>query len=632
MLIRSRQRILSFLMGCMAVCAVGLQVDGEELSLAISKSARQDLESIAQQLRGKSPAFVAWSAETKAERHQQLSAALKDLDALLQRSGEDREEGWKKYLRWDAVQEQMSAEKPDIRKLQPALAQFYKNHNGLEMGQFTGVRNTLRDYMNALVFQNAEGAKKSHTAQMAQLSKRLDAYLKQPNSEDAWAIGRGVGWLVRSRQSPEMRARLSGAFANDNLVLQASQRFVEINGSSEIEDTTDITDVILGTSITGVAETKGMITAAMVPNKDRVSIDIRLKGETTSKNVGTNRGVVIHNRGVTQINATKRVYFDLTGIHSDPAEAECTTDSTIDSIEAKSELMHRIAWKRVGKTKQKANSIASQHAEVRVEESVDTQAGEMLSKASETYQEQFRKPLLRRDGFPEVLLGQSTKDDLTIQLKQIGRFQVAAATPAPALIAPHDLAVRIHESLVRNLSETALAGVTLTDEGLEELLREAGAEVPEELQISPDRESWSITFSSSRPISVEFRQNKVTIAIRGRRFTQGERNIADPIQIAATYRLEKVGKGSKLTRDGDVAIDFIGRETLNARQVAFRTVLRRKFGALFKPEFASEGLQLPGAMEKLGALEVSELSSANGWFVLSWKISEKVLKTAGLVD
>ncbi|MEC9002946.1 MAG: hypothetical protein VX644_06205 [Planctomycetota bacterium] len=632
MLIRSRQRILSFLAGCVAVCAVGLQVDGEELSLAISKSARQDLESIAQQLREDSPAFVVWSAETKAERHQELSAALKDLDALLKRSGEDREEGWKKYLRWDAVQEQLSAEKPDIRQLQPALAQFYKNHNGLEMGQFTGVRNTLRDYMNALVFQNAEGAKKSHTAQMAQLSKRLDAYLKQPNSEDAWAIGRGVGWLVRSRQAPEMRARLSKAFANDNLVLQASQRFVEINGSSEVEDTTDITDVILGTSITGVAETKGLITAAMVPNKDRVSIDIRLKGETTSKNVGTNRGVVIHNRGVTQIDATKRVYFDLTGIHSDPAEAKCTTDSTIDSIEAKSELMHRIAWKRVGKTKQKANSIASQHAEVRVEESVDTQAGEMLGKVSETYQEQFRKPLLRRDGFPEVLLGQSTKDDLTIQLKQIGRFQVAAATPAPALTAPRDLAVRIHESLVRNLSETALAGVTLTDEGLEELLREAGAEVPEELQISPDRESWSITFSSSRPISVEFRQNKVTIAIRGRRFTQGERNIADPIRIAATYRLEKVGKGSKLTRDGEVAIDFIGRETLNARQVAFRTVLRRKFGALFKPEFASEGLQLPGAMEKLGALEVSELSSANGWFVLSWKISEKVLKTARLVD
>ena len=632
MRIRSRQRILSFLVGCMAVCAAGLQVDGEELSLALSKSARQDLESIAQQLRESSPGFVAWSAETKVERHQQLTAALKDLDALLERSGEDREKGWKKYLRWDAVQEQMSAEKPNIRQLQPSLAQFYKNHNGLEMGQFTAVRNTLRDYMNALVFQDAEGAKKSHAAQMAQLSKRLDAYLKQPNSEDAWAIGRGVGWLVRSRQAPKMRARLSGAFANDNLVLQASQRFVEINGSSEIEDTTDITDVILGTSIKGVAETKGMITAAMVPNKDRVSIDIRLKGETTSKNVGINRGVVIHNRGVTQINATKRMYFDLMGIHSDPAEAECTTDSTIDSIEAKSQMMQRIAWKRVGKTKQRANSIASQHAEVRVEESVDAQADEKFSKVSETYQEQFRKPLLRRDGFPEVLLGQSTKDDLTVQLKQIGRFQVAAATPAPALTAPRDLAVRIHESLVRNLSETALAGVTLTDEGLEELLREAGAEVPEELQISPDRESWSITFSSSRPISVEFRQDKVTIAIRGRRFTQGERNITDPIQIAATYRLEKVGKGSKLTRDGEVAIDFIGREILNARQVAFRTVLRRKFGALFKPEFASEGLQLPGAMEKLGALEVSELSSRNGWFVLSWKISEKVLKTAGLVD
>ena len=93
------------------------------------------------------------------ERRQQLNTALDELDALLQRSGEDREEGWKKYLRWDAVQAQLEAEQPDVRKLQPELAQFYRNHNGLEMDQFTGVRDSLRDYMNAIVFQDVDRAK-----------------------------------------------------------------------------------------------------------------------------------------------------------------------------------------------------------------------------------------------------------------------------------------------------------------------------------------------------------------------------------------------------------------------------------------------------------------------------------------
>ena len=626
----SQQRILGLLLGLIGALVSGIELSGEELSLAISKSVRLDLEGVAKGLKGNETGFVPWPAARLEERREQLNTAFEELDALLQRSGEDREEGWKKYLRWDAVQSQLEAENPDLRKLQPSLAQFYRNHNGLEMDQFTGVRDSLRDYMNAILFQDVERAKKLHAEQLSQLTKRLDAYLKNPNSEDAWAIGRGVGWLTRSQQEPEMEARLSQAFSHDNLFLQVSQRFVGINGGSEVEDVTDITDYILGTSIKGVAKTKGLITMAMIPNQKRVSIGILLKGETTSKNVGVNRGVVIHNRGVTQIDATKQIYFDAHGINSDPAEAKCTTDSTIDSIQAKSQMVQRMAWKRAGKTQDRANSIASRHAETRVEESVDQQAAEMLNELSDTYQEQFRKPLIRRDGFPQALTAQTTETELTVQVKQTGRFQIAAPSAPPELKKEHDLALRMHESLVRNLSETALAGVTLTDERLEELLREAGAEVPEELQVSPDRESWSITFSSARPISVEFREEQMTIAIRGRKFTQGERIISTPIRIAATYRVEQVGGGSKLTRVGDVAIDFIGRTALNARQVAFRTVLRRKFGAMFKPEFSSDGLQLPGEMEKVGPLDIAELSSRDGWFVLAWKIPQKALKSAAL--
>ena len=106
--------------------------------------------------------------------------------------------------------------------------------------------------------------------------------------------------------------------------------------------------------------------------------------------------------------------------------------------------------------------------------------------------------------------------------------------------------------------------------------------------------------------------------------------ISTPIRIAATYRVEQVGGGSKLTRVGDVSIDFIGQTSLNARQVAFRTVLRRKFGALFKPEFSNQGLQLPGEMEKIGPLDIAQLSSRDGWFVLAWKIPQKTLKSAAL--
>jgi len=51
---------------------------------------------------------------------------------------------------------------------------------------------------------------------------------------------------------------------------------------------------------------------------------------------------------------------------------------------------------------------------------------------------------------------------------------------------------------------------------------------------------------------------------------------------------------------------------------------------MFKPEFSSEGLQLPGEMEKVGPLDVVQLNSRDGWLVLAWKIPEKILKSAAV--
>ena len=123
----SQQRILGLLLGFIGVLVNGLEATGEELSLAISKSVRLDLEGVSKGLKESESKFVPWPAARLEERREQLDTALEELDALLQRSGEDREEGWKKYLRWDAVQSQLEADKPDLRKLQPSLAQFYRN-------------------------------------------------------------------------------------------------------------------------------------------------------------------------------------------------------------------------------------------------------------------------------------------------------------------------------------------------------------------------------------------------------------------------------------------------------------------------------------------------------------------------
>jgi hypothetical protein len=185
--------------------------------------------------------------------------------------------------------------------------------------------------------------------------------------------------------------------------------------------------------------------------------------------------------------------------------------------------------------------------------------------------------------------------------------------------------------MVGNAAEIVVAGRKLTDERLAEMLEEATGEVPEELQISQDKDPWSITFAAVRPFSVEFTGQTATLALRGRQFTRGDQEINDRMMITARYKLEQDGNGSKLTRDGDVVVEYMdikGRQSI--RQITFKTFLRKKFESLFKPEFASEGLKLPGQWERAGRLTLRQLQSDQGWLTLGWELPDAAEHVASL--
>lgn len=109
------------------------------------------------------------------------------------------------------------------------------------------------------------------------------------------------------------------------------------------------------------------------------------------------------------------------------------------------------------------------------------------------------------------------------------------------------------------------------------------------------------------------------MAVRGRRFTRGDQVVRAEIEISANYKLEKTGMGSKLTREGDVSVEYVNRRQLSVREVAMKTFLRKKFDALFKPEISSEGLELPERFRSIGKLALRQLSADQGWLALGWE-------------
>ena len=200
--------------------------------------------------------------------------------------------------------------------------------------------------------------------------------------------------------------------------------------------------------------------------------------------------------------------------------------------------MRQIAWKKIGESKSEAEQIASQHAEQRVAEQMDREANKMIVDSNKRLNEKVRDPLVRRGQTPAEMNFRTTEDHMFASLLHANAFQLAAFSDPPSLNEGHDLAVRTHESMINNYAESLIGGTTLTDEEAAEMAKGLNNDVvPDKLQIGPEDDPWSITFTRVRPITIVFEEGLVTVTIRGRRFTSGDRTL-QAMNITAIYAAE----------------------------------------------------------------------------------------------
>ena len=550
----------------------------------------------------------------------ELQAAVADLDALLKRSKPEADAGWRKFLRWDDLQSQLRAEGPDTKNAEAVLDKLSANAVGLETSRFARVRHALRNYLNLATAAADAKLQDTYGTQVTDLAAKLESYDKTGAGDDALAINRALGWLRRGRQAPQLVDAVQAKYGKPNLVGTVSQHFLAAGIEEDIEQDQAVSDVILGTSLSGTAHMVGRTRVEIPSNEQHAQFDILLTGQANSNTVGHNGPVTIYSTGATTISGRKSLYMNDLGLTATPANATCATASSINGISARCRLIEKIAWKRAGQQQGQAEQIASSHAAWRVQGQMDDRAANLITNANKDYVEKVRNPLARRDGLPRSLRFRSQPDKLQMIALEQSPMQLGAPSDPPAPKMAYDVTLQAHESAVVNYGEAILGGVTLTDERLEKIIRDdLAAEVPEELKITPDKDPWSITFTNEVPVRAVFGET-VSLAIRGRRFTRGDQAINEPIEISAIYKVEKTDKGTKLTRQGEVAVKFLLRERLGAPQIAFKTFLTRKFEALFKPEIVSEGIVLRGQFAKAGKLRIQEMSMGKGWAVLGWNL------------
>lgn len=579
-----------------------------------------------EQLRSSAPHTAPISEAALRKARYQLRDAANALEQMLAGASPATRDGWKAFLKWSDLQTQLNMGTPNWKTLEGVAVQFYNGHPGLEFPQFVRVREALFKYLYLGTLGANGTGQRSIQSYTNALADALDEYNSKPTTKNAARAAELLDWLNQLDRVPKLAPAIRGAHLMPNVKIRVSEALLSRRFAQSVNEPAPVNENILGTHVRGTSITTGNISTDVVPNRNVARVDIVFRGQTHTKSIGRQKPVTVRSTSVTALEARKPLYLYPTRVTSDPAAARGRTRTTIHSITSDRQvgrkLVERIAWQRANSQKAQAESIASARTARRFERQMDNKSQELLTRAQQTLREQLRGPINRRGLIPEKIRTLSHDDSAIVLATQADRSQFAA-TSTPPMFCPHDdVVAQVHESAINNTAEKAIAGLTLTDERIAELMQELTGSVPEELQIREEDQPWSIQFDYQQPVTVEFDNQQMTIAVRGRRFTSGERVLDNKVmEMSATYSMKTSPSGVTMVRQGEIDVTFPNntQSGLRATDRIFKTLMQNKFSELFKEEIQGEGFSLPGRFEELGTIRLNDLSAENGWLSLGWK-------------
>ena len=94
------------------------------------------------------------------------------------------------------------------------------------------------------------------------------------------------------------------------------------------------------------------------------------------------------------------------------------------------------------------------------------------------------------------------------------------------------------------------------------------------------------------------------------------------MEISAVYTVQmETGSQTKIVRKGDVSVEYYQlKDKLSVPEVALKAFFKKKFEAMFKPEFEAEGIKFKERLEKIGILRLEQFVSDSGWLTLGWQL------------
>ena len=556
-----------------------------------------------------------------------LRSALVPLDALLGRSKSGAD--WRKYLDWPALEGQASSgQAADPRVLRDLEKKLGSPEMGLDMPQFVRVRKAVTKYAELADAARGDGPKQ-FSDRLDKLSSALLTASASGQAEALASVAPILERLVESGQAPGIVAAIRGANSRPNIHLEVAEDLLAPAVNRPVDQVKPVDDVVLGTRIRGTGHTTGNVRLDFVPSGEKAVFDIILGATNISHTRGTQGPVTVNSRGVTAIDARRRIFLDEFNVAAAPVEASADTNSTVTGLGINARigkrLIRRIATKKIAESKAQAEAVAEGKARDRIRRQFGEQTEPAVAQMRDQFQQKVRGPLQTRGLYPESFHMHTTDRHLRIVARKSLAGQLAAFSSPPAASADNIITAQIHESAVNNILEDKLGGKVITQDDVARIAKEQNLKMPDSLGSDPDAEqkTWAITFAKYRPVTVATSESRVKVTVRGDKFVSGDRSFPG-MDIAAVYAVGQGPKGPVLVREGNVQISPAGFKSgdrkLTMAETSLRRILQKRFDKVFKDAIEIEPLPLQGELASIGPLPMNQLESRkDGWLVAGWR-------------
>ena len=594
------------------------------LELAPFADLREELRELLEQLR----MFESRSERVPAEWAHVASVAA-ELEAYLQSGGEQKESGWKRFLRWDDLQRELGGQAPEPRVIREVRRQLDGDQPGLERTPFRRLARALSKFEEVRKLAGRSQAPELFRARMTQLANSIEAYRHTASNDDAATILSVVRWLQQTRQQPAVVQQVRHAFSRPNLHVAFSGRWVERELQDRVFQRSPVRRCFEGSYVRGTAATCSDVGGRLVPSDHSAVIEISVDGRTVSDNIAQKRRVYVSTQSHIGMLGRKQLIITESGLSSLPA---CGTASTLQYYRGACvdrrvgrRLITRGARRKASESRLRAQCVASSDAVQQLVRRMEQQSNEMVMQANQRL-DSLRRQLKEERLYPEALRIWSTTEHLRMQAVSRDAKSLAATSLPPAVLATSDVNMQLHQSAINNVLAQRLGGIKIDDQSVVRLLEQYDVDVPEELRkpsaklgegagADEEYESWSLTFDRDLPASVTFEDGLVRIGIRGRSFSREEQQVNERIEIAAGYRLLRTVDGHIVAeRVGDLDVRFVNeRGQLSPRQLSYKVFLERKFSALFRDRITSYEFIDREGWERLRDVMLDQIQAGEGW-------------------